>query len=94
MEMRGNSLCNVLSSWDLKSCYTRDTSLEYLLIGISLYREKTVIDVGNDTALKVGQMVQNDRQLHNLKHFYIKTSSGPLEKGCSLLIQLQEWSHF
>lgn len=93
MEMRRNSLQAVPSSWDLKSCYTRDVSLEYLLIGISLYREKTVIDVGNDTALKAGQMVQNDSQLHSLKHFYIETSSGPLGKGCSLLIQLQRWSY-
>lgn len=64
-------------------------SLERLLIHISLYREQMMLHIANDPALKVGQTVQNDRQLHSLKHFYIEPSSEPKGKGCSLLIQLQ-----
>lgn len=52
-----------------------------------------VLDTANNTALKVGQIAQNARQLHSLKHFYIETSLGPMGKGCSSLIQLQGWPY-
>lgn len=51
-----------------------------------------MLDMGSNIALKVGQAVQNDRQLHSLKHFYTEASSGRMGKGGSPLMQLQEWS--
>lgn len=51
-----------------------------------------VLDIGNNIDYKVGQAVQNDRQLHSLNNFNIATSSGCMGKRGSPLMQLQEWS--